>query len=98
MLRGVEQGAQLVAVAQPLRCPAACIAPTGMLTAPGMWPSRRVLPSKPWYSAGARASSSGHVGRAEQAADVGGRQVQPVRAAGVNDTGGAQAHVDRGAR
>ena len=41
------------------RCvPGWCIAATGTLTAPGMWPSRRTLPSKPWNSAGPRASTS----------------------------------------
>ncbi len=46
-----------------------------------MWPSRRVLPSKPRYSAGARASSSVTPGAPSSATDVGGRQVRPVRAA-----------------
>ena len=36
---------QIVRVAEALRCPARCIAPTGTLIAPGMWPSRRALPS-----------------------------------------------------
>ena len=48
--------------------------------APGMCPSRRVFPSNPRYSAGARASSNATVGRPEHPAHVRGREVHPVRA------------------
>src|SRR4029079_995925 len=70
--------------------PGSLVAPTGTLSAPGMWPRRLVLPSKPRYSAGARASirvTSGDPSRPRTSevvsrARFGPRNVKPVDAGG----------------